>query len=137
MSFCYTMLSGRLGADPKSFDGATPFVKFSVAVDKFKGGQKTTEWWNVTCFGKNAEVAEKYLKKGSWVFIFGRPDINEYTDKQGVTRQSISVIADRIEFGGGGGNQQPPGNQPSQPPSSQPSPTPNQYTGIDEEDIPF
>lgn len=86
------IIVGTLGKDPEILTGIT---KFSVAtseswLDKNSVKQEKTEWHNCVAFGKLAEIAGKYLKKGSKVYIEGKIETNKW-EKDGVTRYSTSI----------------------------------------------
>ena len=99
------MLIGNLGREPElqvTADGA-PVTKFSLAVNrstKTASGEKKeeTDWFNIVCWRQLAELTEKYLHKGSKVYIEGRLVQRKYTDREGVHRTSIEVIASDVEF---------------------------------------
>ena len=132
MSFVQIQILGRLGGDPQAGNATASFVKFSIATDGgMKSGQKTTDWWKITCFGKTAEIAMKYCQKGKEVMVVGRPEINKYIDKSGVPRESVGVIADRIVLLGSGTSSQGQG-QPHPSNQNQEEQSPPDYV-----DIPF
>lgn len=92
-------LIGNLGRDPeiKNFDGGKKMVKVSVATNetyKNTAGEKVTEtnWHNLVAWGKTAELAEKYLKKGSEVAVDGRLVTRSYDDKEGAKHYITEVI---------------------------------------------
>lgn len=99
------MLIGNLGKDPEfnvTPDGI-PIARFSLAVNrntKNRNGErvKETEWFNITAWRQLAEVCEKYLHKGSKVYIEGRLTQRKYTDKDGIQRTSIEVSASDMEM---------------------------------------
>jgi single-strand DNA-binding protein len=95
------MLIGNLGRDPElnvTQDG-TPVTKFSLAVSrKTSTGEKETEWFNIVAWRQLAEVCERYLHKGSKVYIEGRLTQRKYTDREGVQRTSIEVIANDMQM---------------------------------------
>ena len=111
-------LIGRLGKDPvlKHFSNDNAIAEFSVATDesyKNKEGQKVeqTEWHNVKIpTKKQAEIAEKYLKKGSLVYVEGRIRTRSYDDKDGNKKYITEIICDTFRMldskkdSGGGGN---------------------------------
>jgi len=113
-------LIGRLGKDPvvKHFDNGGAIAEFTVATDdsyKDKQGNKVeqTDWHNVKIqFPRLAEVAEKYLKKGSLVHIEGKLKTRSYDDKDGNKRYITEVVVEGFKMldgkkdsaGGGGGN---------------------------------
>jgi single-strand DNA-binding protein len=92
-------LIGNLGMDPevKSFDGGNKLAKFSVATSQSyvnnKGEKvKDTQWHNIIAWGKLAETAEKYLKKGSEVAIEGKIVYRTYEAKDGQTRYMTEIV---------------------------------------------
>src|SRR5436305_12816291 len=99
------MLIGNLGKDPElnvTSDG-TPVTKFSLAVNrKYKTGngdpKEETEWFNIVAWRQLAEICERYLHKGSKVYVEGRLTQRKYTDKEGIQRTSVEVIASDVEF---------------------------------------
>ena len=109
------MLIGNLGRDPEL--NVTPsgqaLARFSVATTetwKNPQGEKQskTEWHNIVVWGKQAEIAEKFLRKGKQVLIEGRIQYREYTDQAGVKKTACEIRCDnfvmlgRMEEGGGG-----------------------------------
>ena len=87
------ILIGNLGRDPETrmtADGR-PICSLALATTRrYKDSQgalqEETEWHRVTLFGRQAEVAQQYLKKGNPVYIEGRIRTNRYTDKDGIER---------------------------------------------------
>ena len=98
------ILMGRLTRDPEvsySQNGNNTCVcRFSLAVDRrFKReGQPEADFFNCTVFGKRAEAAEKYLKKGTKVVVEGSIQNNNYTNKNGEKVYSVQIIVENIEF---------------------------------------
>ncbi len=98
---------GNLGADPriaKAQNGST-IASFTVATTERgyttqSGAQvpERTEWHNVVCFGKLAEIASKYLRKGSKVFIEGKMRTRSYQGKDGIERKVMEINADSLEM---------------------------------------
>jgi single-strand DNA-binding protein len=108
MSVNRVILVGRLGRDPETrFTGAGQAVaNFSVATDetyKDRNGerQKRTEWHKIVVWGKQAEIAQQYLKKGSLVYIEGRIQSREWQDKEGQKRTSFEIVASNFRMLGG------------------------------------
>ncbi len=95
------LLIGNLGKDPElnvTSDG-TPVTKFSLAVNrKTSTGEKETEWFNIVTWRQLAEICERYLHKGSKVYIEGRLTQRKYTDREGVQRTAVDVIATGMEM---------------------------------------
>lgn len=87
-------LAGHLGKDPELqfTKGGTAVCRFSVATTEGKDDKKKTEWTDVEVWGKFAESASKSLRKGDAVFIEGKKDTNEWTDKDGVKRRSVRLV---------------------------------------------
>ena len=99
------MLIGNLGRDPEmnyTPDGIA-VTKFSLAVNRYTKSatgerQEDTEWFNIVAWRQLAETCSRYLKKGQKVFIEGRLTTRKYTDKSGVERMAIDVIASDLEM---------------------------------------
>lgn len=90
---------GNLGRDPevRSISADRKVADFSVAVtdaytDKSGQRQEKTEWFRVSFWNQKADVVEKYLKKGSQVYVEGRLSVRTYTDKDGKDRYSLEVL---------------------------------------------
>lgn len=99
------MLIGHLGRDPElqmTANQGTPVTKFSLAVSRnytVRGERKEeTEWFNIVTWNKLAETCEKYLHKGSKVYIEGRLTTRKYTDKEGIQRTIVEVIANEMQM---------------------------------------
>jgi len=135
MSFNYNkvFIAGNLTRDIniRQMPNGTVIGEFGIASNrKFKGadGQTREEatFVDVTCFGKTAELVEKYLKKGSGCFVEGRLKLDQWNDKETQQKRTkLCVIADNIQFtggmndgGGGGGNNNVGQRGPSQPSAS-------------------
>jgi single-strand DNA-binding protein len=111
MSVNRVILVGRLGRDPETryTGGGQAVANFSVATDetyKDKAGdrQKRTEWHKIVVWGKQAEIAQQYLKKGSLIFIEGRIQSREWQDKEGQKRTSFEIVANNFRMLGGRGD---------------------------------
>lgn len=97
------ILIGNLGKDPelKMTSAGQAVARFSLATTetwKTPAGEKQTktEWHRIVVWGKQAEVAEKYLRKGSQVMIEGRIQYGEYTDQAGTKRQTCDIRCDNF-----------------------------------------
>ena len=108
MSVNKVILVGRLGRDPETryTGGGQAVANFSIATDetyKDKNGerQKRTEWHKIVVWGKQAEIAQQYLKKGSLIFIEGRIQSREWQDKEGQKRTSFEIVATNFRMLGG------------------------------------
>ncbi len=109
------ILIGNLGRDPEMryMPSGEAIANFSIACtdtykDKAGAKQERTEWVRITIFGRTAEVAGEYLKKGSPVYIEGRLQTRKWQNKEGVDQYTTEVIADRMQLlgnrGGAGSN---------------------------------
>src|SRR6201981_1681182 len=108
MSVNKVILVGRLGRDPETrfTSGGQAVANFSVATDesyKDRNGerQKRTEWHKIVVWGKQAEIAQQYLKKGSLVFIEGRIQSREWQGKGRQKRTSVGNCAHEFRMLGG------------------------------------
>jgi single-strand DNA-binding protein len=99
------ILIGNLGADPEtrylpSGDAVTNIRIATTENWKDKNGEKQehTEWHRIAFFGKLAEIAGEYLKKGSPVYVEGRIRTRKWQDKEGQDRYSTEIVADRMQL---------------------------------------
>lgn len=99
------ILVGNLGMDPESRDlpGGSIVTTIRIATSdsrKDKEGNviQVTEWHKVVTFGKLAEIAKTYLKKGSKVYMEGKLHTSKYTDKNDVERHSLEIIGNEIQM---------------------------------------
>lgn len=98
------ILMGRLTRDPEirwtAEQESKAIGRFSLAVDRRnkREGQPDADFFNCTVFGKQAEFAEKYLKKGTKILIIGELRNDNYTDKDGKQQYSVQVIVNEVEF---------------------------------------
>ena len=129
-------LVGRLTKDPDvryNPDTSMATARFSVAIDRGKdknGKDKGADYPNVICFGKTAELVEKYLSKGRQVGIQGRIQTGSYEKKDGTKVYTTDVVADRIEFLGDRGEKKV--NE-----EGEQMPIPEGFTKMDDDEIPF
>ena len=96
-------LIGNLGKDPEInvLDGNIPVAKFSVATSESyrnKSGEliTDTEWHSIVLWRGLAELAQKYLHKGSYVYIEGKMKTRHYEDKDGIQKYVTEVIAEQL-----------------------------------------
>lgn len=101
-------LMGNLGKEPviREFSNGGKVANFSLAthyVTKDKEGNKVEEtaWHNIVVWGKQAEIVQKFLGKGSSVAIEGRLNYRKYNDAQGTEQHITEIIANEIQFMGG------------------------------------
>ena len=113
------ILVGNLGKDPevRYLEGGTAVANFSLATTetyKDKSGNKVeqTEWHNVVVWRGLAEIAEKYLHKGSQVYVEGKLRTRSWDDKDGVKRYSTEIIADNMTMLGGKREEAPASEKP-------------------------
>ena len=107
------ILIGNLGADPETryTSSGTAITSLRIATseqwtDKQSGErQERTEWHRVKLFGKLAEIAGEYLKKGRQVYIEGSLRTDKYTDKDGIERFSTDIVANDMQMIGGAGGE--------------------------------
>ena len=99
-------LYGNLGRDPelRVLPSGSKVATFSIATtrvytDKDGKKQEQTDWHNIVLFGRQAEVAEQYLKKGRPVFVEGRLQTRSWEDKDGQKRYRTEIVVDRFQFG--------------------------------------
>lgn len=117
------MVMGHLGRDPelRYTQGRQAVVNMSIATTEHfeKDGQKheKTEWHNTVAWGRQAEAAAKYLKKGSAVFVEGKLQTRKWQDKEGKDRYTTEIVAQTVQFLGSPNQQGQghPAQQPSQP----------------------
>ena len=109
MSFNKIILVGNLGKDPelRYTPQGTAVCDFTMATnekrrDKSGEMQNVALWFRVTLWGKQGEVAAKYLGKGSSVYVEGRLRVEEWTDREGKVRQSLEVNGSDVQFLSGG-----------------------------------
>jgi single-strand DNA-binding protein len=144
------ILIGNLGKDPeiRAIEGGRKVARFTLATTetyKDKEGQRheQTEWHNVEFWGPVAEVIERYLRKGSQVYVEGRLRTRSYQDKENQTRYITEIVGQNMTMlgGNGGGGSRPAdmgvgGTQQAATPSSAPSYN-TSGNEVQEDDLPF
>lgn len=105
MSVNKVILVGNVGKDPviRNINDNTPVATFTLATneiykDQNGNTQKITEWHNIVAWRNNAQLAEKFIRKGSQLYIEGRIRSRSYTDKDNQTRYVYEIIADKIQL---------------------------------------
>jgi single-strand DNA-binding protein len=159
------ILMGNLGRDPevRYLPSGDPVANITIATSsryKSKTGEmvEETEWHRVTFFGRLAEIASQYLKKGRPVYVEGRIKTRKYTDKDGVEKYATDIIASEMQLLGGregvgeasqggdedsGYSRQAPAARPAaasnRPTAAAPAPAARPGSGFDDmdDDIPF
>lgn len=136
------ILVGNLGRDAelRYTPSGAAVAKFSLATtevwnDKNGQRQERTEWHNIDLWGKPAESLSEYLTKGKQVYVEGRLQTDEYTDKEGAKRKSTKIRCDKVVLlgGGGRGGPSPRGESALGQPSGQLAPS----DPLTDDDIPF
>ncbi|MDY7002224.1 MAG: single-stranded DNA-binding protein [Thermodesulfobacteriota bacterium] len=99
------MLIGRLGRDPelRYTQSGSPVANFSMATDESytdRDGNRVdrAEWHKVVVWSRQAEAVSNYLRKGSLVYVEGRIQTNKWEDRDGQTRYTTEIRADRVQF---------------------------------------
>jgi single-strand DNA-binding protein len=138
------ILVGNLGRDAelRYTPGGAAVAKFSLATtevwtDKSGQRQERTEWHNIDLWGKQAESLNEYLRKGKQVYIEGRLQTDEYTDKEGAKRKSTKVRCDRVVLLGGGGGGGRGGSMDRGGDAGGHAPSPEASEPLTDDDIPF
>jgi single-strand DNA-binding protein len=152
MNLNKVFLMGRLTGDPqlRATKSGQQVAVFSIATnrvwnDKNNQKQEQVEYHNIVVWGRQAEVASKFLLKGQVVLIEGRIQSRDYEDKAGVKRKVTEIVAERVQFGpkaGGAPAGGPSAPRPTESAADQKSPLEEIPTiNIDEEikpeDLPF
>jgi single-strand DNA-binding protein len=107
------VLIGRLTRDPElsyTANTQTAVCHFTLAVDRPRrqGEERGTDFLRITVFGRQAENCDRYLAKGRQAAVHGRIETGSYKNREGFTVNTVDIIADNVEFlggGQGGGNQ--------------------------------
>lgn len=136
---------GNCGRDPEVKYGASGDAICSISVGcsekwKNKAGeqQERTEWFNVTAFGKLGEIIGKYVRKGDPIFLSGTLRTEEYTDKEGVKKRSVKLIANEMRLLGGNRGSMPAQREEPKKEETRRQPPKEQAPPDDfDEDIPF
>jgi len=148
------ILIGNLGRDPETRympdGGAVTNVSIATTEtwkDKSGEKQEKTEWHRVAFFGKLAEIAGEYLKKGSQVYVEGRLQTRKWQDKDGQDKYSTEIVADRMQMlgsrqgMGGGDREREAGDREGAPRAAAKAPAAKAGAGSKfddfEDDIPF
>ena len=143
MSVNKVILVGNVGRDPETrhLDKGVAVANFSLATTEnytSKTGEKvsTTEWHNIVVWRGLAEVTEKYVKKGSQLYIEGRIRTRSWDDKDGVKRYTTEIYADTMQLLGKREGQTEISNQPMPAESLQSVSEPD-FNQPEEDDLPF
>ena len=149
MSVNQVHLLGRCGRDPEVRtvgQSNSKVAQFSLCTGgkyQTKDGREVddTAWHNIVAWRNLAETAEKYIRKGSQVFIIGHLSYREYTDNAGNKKNVTDIVADKIELcGGKQEGQSAPRPAPHTQAQQQTAPTPAPQQGsldMPDDDLPF
>lgn len=138
------ILVGNLGKDPevRYLEGGTAVANFPIATsetykDRTSGERKTnTEWHNIVLWRGLAEIAEKYLKKGSQIYLEGKLRTRQWQDKDGNNRYTTEIVGDNLQMLG----RKDESTSPSVAPTSNPAPATKpeiDSTSNEIDDLPF
>ena len=141
------LLIGNLGRDPevRSTTSGQPVASFTLATSrrwKDKNGQRQeqTEWHNIVCWGRQAEVAGQYLTKGKQIYVEGRIQTRSWEDRQsGEKRYRTEIVCDNFQMLGSRGDAEGMGGGRSTaaPPETSYDDIGYGGGGADDDDIPF
>ena len=139
------ILVGNLGRDAEMrfTSGGTPVATVSLATtERFtdREGQKRedTQWHRIVIWGKTAESLHEYLTKGKQIYVEGRIQTREWTDKEGKTNKTTEIKSDRIVLlGSGGGGRGRERNAEADQSAGSGAPAPAATSAPNDDDIPF
>ncbi len=149
MSLNKVMLIGNAGKDPdvRHLESGAVTASFTLATterykDKSGDLKEQTEWHNIVCWRTLAEIAEKYVRKGTQLFIEGKIRTRSYSDKDGNTKYITEIVADSLQLLGKKSDNQssPQQSYPQQSPSISNKPTIDLSSGAESDggdDLPF
>jgi len=150
MNLNKVFILGRLTADPqlRSTASGQQVASFALATNRVwtdKAGQKqeATEFHNIVVWGRQAEIASKFLTKGSLALIEGRMQTRAWDDKEGQRRKTTEIVAERIQLGPRSANTMQgkrdfsPGEAPNVPKKEEEIPIIDVDEEIKSEDLPF
>ena len=138
------ILLGRLGKDPEMryAPSGTAIATFSLATNHRQKVNDEwvdkTEWHNLIAFGKTAEIAGEYLKKGKQLYIEGRLQTSSWEDQQGQKKYKTEVVVSDLQMIGSKGDESfsPPTESATTSTQQEPSP-PTAPAAEEEDDLPF
>lgn len=157
MSLNKVMLIGNVGSDPeiRYLEGTDAQSSKKVASFRLATGERyrdrnnelkeITEWHSITAWRGNADLVEKYVRKGTQLYVEGRIRTRSWTDRDNNTRYATEILADTIQLLGRRSDNpatrdtpMPQGSSTTQPqPQPQPVPPAPQPTGPEDDDLPF
>lgn len=138
-------LTGRLTRDPEvRYSGEMAIARFNIAIDRQKTQKNPdpgADFPSIVCFGKTAQLVERYIKKGRMVGVTGRIQTGSYEGKDGKTVYTTDVVADRVEFLDRAGEEEPTPSRQSENKSSSMKPGDGDwqvgFSQLTDDDIPF
>ncbi len=146
-------LIGNVGRDPeiKQISADRKVADFSIAItdaytDRSGVKQEKTEWFKVSFWNQKADIIERYVRKGTQIFVEGKMSVRTYVDKEGKDRYSLEILGSDFTLLGSrdGGGQSEGGNnggyQASHPPAQNIAKTPDVAlppAGAGDDDLPF
>ena len=141
------ILVGNLGKDPevRAIEGGRKVANFSLATTesyKDKNGERVdnTEWHNIVFWGPIVDVIEKYLKKGSQIYVEGKIRTRSYDDKEGVKKYTTEIVGQTLTMlggGGGGGSRNSGGGENSYAEKAETKTANQSFAAEEEDDLPF
>lgn len=145
MSVNKAILIGYVGNDPevRYIESGTPVCNFRLAtseVYKNRNGERitSTEWHNIVLWRGLAEVAEKYVKKGTQLYIEGRIRTRSWDDKDGNKRYTTEIVGDNMQLLGKRMDESSTASEPDKPAEPLPKEPDNTGSEMDEtDDLPF
>jgi single-strand DNA-binding protein len=142
------ILVGNLGRDPevRTTPSGQPVATFTLATnrrwnDRQGNRQEQTEWHNIVCWGRQAEVAGQYLRKGKQIYVEGRLQTRSWDDKNtGEKRYMTEIVVENFQMLGGrgdGGGSGSAGGYGAPSPPTEPDAGSGSGSSYDDDDIPF
>lgn len=142
------ILMGRLTRDPEvrysQGDNATAVARFTLAVDRRikRDNEASADFINCVSFGRSAEFAEKYFRKGTKIVICGRIQTGSYTNKDGQKVYTTDIAIEEQDFAESKATSQQNNsgsvqNNSNSRQSQKPQPDPDEFMSVDDDDLPF
>lgn len=142
------ILMGRLTRDPEvkysQGDNATAIARFTIAVERRikRDNEASADFINCVSFGRSAEFAEKYFRKGTKIVICGRIQTGSYTNKDGQKVYTTDIVIEEQDFAESKATSQQNNsgsvqNNSNSRQSQKPQPDPDEFMSVDDDDLPF
>ena len=142
------ILMGRLTRDPEvkysQGDNATAIARFTLAVERRikRDNEASADFINCVSFGRSAEFAEKYFRKGTKIVICGRIQTGSYTTKDGQKVYTTDIVIEEQDFAESKATSQQNNsgsvqNNSNSRQSQKPQPDPDEFMSVDDDDLPF